>query len=214
MIKGVLFDMDGVLVDSEKYICQAAIDMFKENGIVVHADDFLPFVGAGENRYIGGVAAKYNFRGNIDTMKARTYKIYEEITRGKLEPLEGVIDFIKKCRTKGLKIAVATSADKVKMEINLHEIGLPAETFDATVNGLEIERKKPFPDIFILAATKLGLSAQECLVVEDAINGVEAAKAAGAHCLGLTTSFSCIELSKADWVATTLKFAPDEVLSW
>ncbi len=214
MIKAVLFDMDGVLVDSEEFICEAAMAMFKEKGVTVQPDDFLPFVGTGENRYIGGVAAKYNVEGDINTMKARTYAIYESITRGKLQPLEGVVELIAECKKRGLKTAVATSADKVKMEINLREIGLSAETFDATVNGLEVERKKPSPDIFIIAAEKLGLKASECLVVEDAVNGVEAAKAAGAKCLGLTTSFTAEQLNKADWIAPTLKYAPIEAISW
>lgn len=214
MIKAVLFDMDGVLVDSEEFICKAAIAMFKERGVLVQPSDFLPFVGSGENRYIGGVAAKYNVIANIEEMKARTYAIYENITHGKLQPLEGVLEFIERCRKKGLKTAVATSADKVKMEVNLREIGLSAETFDATVNGLEVERKKPFPDIFEIAAYKLGVNPSECLVVEDAINGVEAAKAAGARCLGLTTSFTAEQLQKADWVASTLKYAPEECLNW
>lgn len=206
--------MDGVLVDSEEFICKAAIAMFKERGIDVRPDDFIPFVGSGENRYLGGVADKYNLNYNIDEIKARTYAIYESITRGNLQPLEGVRDFIAKCKAKGLKIAVATSADKIKMEINLREIGLSTETFDATVNGLEVDRKKPFPDIFEIAAQKLGLIASECLVVEDAINGIEAAKAAGARCLGLTTSFTSEQLQKADWIAPTLKYAPEEAISW
>lgn len=214
MIKAVLFDMDGVLVDSEEFICEAAIAMFKEKGIEVKPEDFIPFVGTGENRYIGGVAEKYSVTGDIEVMKARTYEIYESITRGRLQPLEGVVEFIAKCRQCGLKLAVATSADKIKMEINLREIGLSVDTFDTTVNGLEVERKKPFPDIFIIAAQKLGFNPTECLVVEDAINGIEAAKAAGAKCLGLTTSFTPEQLHKADWIAPTLKYAPEDATGW
>jgi beta-phosphoglucomutase len=214
MIKGVLFDMDGVLVDSEKFICEAAILMFREMGVIVKPEDFQPFVGAGENRYIGGVAEKYGIEEDIILMKDRTYKNYEKITRGKLEPLPGVSAFIAKCKDKGLKIAVATSADKVKMLINLKGIGLSEALFDATVNGLEVERKKPFPDIFITAASKLGCMPEECLVVEDAVNGVKAAKAAGAKCLGLTTSFTKEQLNEADWIAASLAEAPDAVLSW
>jgi beta-phosphoglucomutase len=214
MIKGVLFDMDGVLVDSEKYICEAAIRMFKEMGRAVKSEDFLPFVGTGENRYIGGVAGLYGITEDIARMKERTYQIYETITHGQLEPLSGVLSFIAKCKARGLKMAVATSADKVKMNINLREIGIPEEVFDATVNGLEVERKKPSPDIFIIASQKLGLKPEECLVVEDAVSGVEAAKSAGAKCLGLTTSFTKEQLSKADWTAASLAEAPDEVLNW
>jgi len=69
MIKGVLFDMDGVLADSEQFICKAAIMMFEELGFKVEPDDFKPFVGTGENSYIGGVAGKY--RIEVDIIKVR-----------------------------------------------------------------------------------------------------------------------------------------------
>jgi len=214
MIKGILFDMDGVLVDSEKFICKAAILMFGELGIKARPKDFLPFVGTGENSYIGGVAALYGVKEDIIYMKERTYSIYEKITHGNLQPLPGVLSFISKCRMKNLKMAVATSADKVKMLINLKEIGLDESLFDATVNGLEVARKKPFPDIFITAALKLGVKPQECLVVEDAVSGVQAAKAAGSRCLALTTSFSRELLYEADWISASLADAPEEVLNW
>jgi len=205
MIKAVLFDMDGVLVDSEEYICQAAIEMFKEKGLNVEPEDFLPFVGSGENRYIGGVAEKYDHPLNLERDKARTYEIYAGIVAHKLEPLNGVLDFIDLCKESGLKIAVATSADEVKMNVNLEEIGIPAESFDTTVNGLEIERKKPFPDIYLKAARLLDVHPDECLVVEDAPNGIKAAKSAGMKCLAVATSFPPEELNEADWIARDLE---------
>jgi len=79
MIRGVLFDMDGVLVDSESYICSAAIMMFKEIGVIALPEDFKPFTGMGENRYIGGVAEKHCVQVNIDKVKARTYELYEKL---------------------------------------------------------------------------------------------------------------------------------------
>ena len=214
MIQAVLFDMDGVLIDSEQYICNAAIMMFKEKGYVVQPEDFLPFVGTGENRYIGGVAEKYEIPLDINEAKERTYAIYENITKGKLKALDGVYDFIQKAKEKKLKLAVATSADKIKMDINLQGINLDKGEFDETVNGSEVENKKPAPDIFIIAAKKLEIPPENCLVVEDAVSGVEAAKAAGCKCLGLTTSFPASKLSKADWISQTLADAPDIVLEW
>jgi cytidine deaminase len=83
MIRGVLFDMDGVLVDSEEFICRAAIEMFMESGIETTPEDFKPFTGTGENRYIGGVAEKYGISVDIEKVKARTYEIYGSIVRGK-----------------------------------------------------------------------------------------------------------------------------------
>ncbi len=213
-IEAVLFDMDGVLVDSETYICQAGIAMFAEKGFPVQAKDFLPFTGMGENRYLGGVAEKHEIPFDLEKDKARTYEIYAELVRGKLSPLDGVHPFIGKCRKRGLKMAVASSADPVKVNINLEEIGLKRELFQAIVTGLDIEHKKPAPDIFLKAARLMGADPGRCLVVEDAISGVAAGKAAGARVLALTTSFSPNDLSGADWIAETLATAGEEVLEW
>lgn len=212
--RGVIFDMDGVLLDSEPFICKAACMMFAERGVQVHPDDFLPFVGAGENRYVGGVAEKYNLDVDIEEAKGRTYAIYLDIIKGQLEPLPGVHEFIAACHQAGKKTALATSADDIKAEGNLREIGLPTSTFDAIVTGLQVVHKKPHPEIFLTAAQRLELDPRECLVVEDAVNGVAAAKAAGCRCLGLTTSFSPAQLAGADWFAPNLAEAPPEVLHW
>ena len=213
-IEAVLFDMDGVLVDSEAFICQAGRTMFAEKGYTVLAEDFLPFTGMGENRYLGGVAEKHQIPFDLEKDKARTYEIYADLVRGKLSPLDGVHDFIGKCRDRGLKMAVASSADPVKVNINLEEIGLGKELFQAVVTGLDIEHKKPAPDIFLKAAKLIGANPEHCLVVEDAISGVAAGKAAGARVLALTTSFSSRELVAADWITETLATTGVEVLEW
>jgi len=214
MIEAVLFDMDGVLVDSEEFICMAAILMFQDKGLMVNKEDFIPFIGMGENRYLGGVAEKYGFPFDVETDKSRTYEIYRGITMGLLKPLPGVYNFIRKCKDKNLKIAVATSADEIKMLINLHEIGLPIATFDATVNGLEVGRKKPFPDIYLEAAKRLNVDPTNCLVVEDAISGEQAGKAAGCKVLAITGSFAAEEFLLADWKTADLDSAPDDCLLW
>jgi len=214
MIKGVLFDMDGVLADSEQFICKAAIMMFAELGFKVEPDDFKPFVGTGENSYIGGVAGKYGIEVDIIKAKARTYEIYQTIIRGNLKPLPGAAEMVSKCHNLGLKLALATSADRIKMQANLNEIGIPASSFDATVTGLDVVNKKPYPDIYIKAAGKLGLRAAECLVVEDAVSGITAARRAGCRCLAVSTSFAAEMLSEADWICDSLENAPDEALKW
>lgn len=214
MLKGILFDMDGVLVDSEEYIFEATKMMFAEHGIVVKREDTFPFVGTGENNYISGIGKANGFEVEIERDKARTYQIYAEITHGKLQALPGVKAFIQRCREFGLKLAIASSADKVKILINLSEIGLSPENFQAIVNGQDVEKKKPFPDIYLLAARRLELDPKECLVVEDAISGVTAGKAANCKCLALTTSFSADLLSEADWICSDLSKVPKEATSW
>lgn len=113
-LKAVLFDMDGVLVESEEYIKKAGVEMFREKGYIVDPNDFLEFTGMGENRYLGGVAQKNNIPFDLEKDKSRTYEIYDELVTNKIEALPGVMEFIEKCKLKGLKIAVATSADRKK----------------------------------------------------------------------------------------------------
>lgn len=211
---GIIFDMDGVLVDSEAYICRAGCQMFKELGLTVRPEDFTPFIGTGENRFLGGVAEKYNFPVDIEQIKKRTYDIYLEIIKGSLKPLPGVNAFIEKCKAQGKKLAVASSADRRKVTGNLHEIGLSLQQFEAVIVGEDVEHKKPAPDIFLLAAKRLAIPPEACLVIEDAVSGVTAAKAAGARCLALTTSFDREQLHHADFWAENLATAPDEVLCW
>jgi len=197
-LEGVLFDMDGVLADSEEFIAAAAKAMFAETyGVTVALEDFLPFVGAGEDRYLGGVAAQYGVTPDLPRDKARTYEIYGALIQGRLQPLPGAIAFVKAARARGLRTALATSADKPKMTSTLGAIGLSPEDFDATINGLDVVRKKPFPDIFLEAARRVGLEPGSCLVVEDAVNGVKSALAAGCRCLALSTTFSEAELRAA-----------------
>jgi HAD superfamily hydrolase (TIGR01509 family) len=214
MILGVIFDMDGVLVDSEPFIAAAMVRMFGEKGYTVHPDDLRPFIGTGEDNILKGVADAHQITLDLERDKARTYAIYLDLVHGNLRPLDGVLDFVRTCRERGLKIAVASSADAVKVKGNLLEIGLPLSTFDVIVSGNEVTHKKPSPEIFLEAARRLGLDPSTCLVVEDAIAGVAAAKAAGARCLALTTSFTPSQLSEADWVASTLAEAPGGVLEW
>lgn len=211
---GVIFDMDGVLVDSEPFICRAACLMFKELGLAVEPGDFTPFIGTGENRFIGGVAEKYNFPIEIEQVKKRTYDIYLDIIKGSLTPLPGVFEFIDKCAALGKTMAVASSADRRKVVGNLQEIGLAPERFETIVVGEDVVHKKPAPEIFLLAAKRLALPPETCLVVEDAVSGVAAAKAAGMRCLALTTSFDRRQLQDADYFAAHLADASDEVLGW
>jgi HAD superfamily hydrolase (TIGR01509 family) len=210
----VIFDMDGVLVLSEPILAQAAARMFAEKGYTVRHEEFRPFIGMGEARYLGGVAEARGVPFDPERDKARTYDLYLDLIKGRLKPLPGVVEFVAECRHRGLKIAVASSADAIKVRGNLQEIGLPPETFDAVVDGTLVTRKKPAPDIFLEACRRLDLDPASCLVVEDAVAGVAAAKAAGARCLAVTTSFPPEQLAQADWVVHGLDHAPDGVLDW
>jgi len=200
MIQLAIFDMDGVLTDSEPLINAAAIAMFRELGTVAQPDDFLPFVGTGEDRYIGGVAEKYQLSLNLAQAKRRTYEIYLQLVPEKLTAFPGAVELVERCRKAGLLIAVASSADAVKVNANLKQIGLPPETWHAVISGEDVVRKKPAPDVFLSAAKLLGIAPRDCVVIEDAVNGIEAAKAAGMRCIAVAQTFSAAKLARADVV--------------
>lgn len=205
MIEAVIFDMDGVLADSEPIICEAAMIMFREKGLEVKAEDFLPFVGAGENRYIGGVAEKYDFEIDITEAKARTYEIYLALVPDKLNSFEGASSFVMQCRKAGYETAVASSADRIKVQANLAKIGLPEASWSCVISAEDVEHRKPAPDIFLTAAAAMDVAPESCLVIEDAINGIEAARAAGMHCFAVASSFPQEKLEGADRVFAGIK---------
>jgi len=203
-ILAVIFDMDGVLTDSEPLINRAAITMFKEKGVVVQPDDFLPFVGTGENRYIGGVAEKYALALDLAAAKRRVYEIYLQLVPTQLNAFPGAQRLVRLCQSAGLRVAVASSADEIKICANLLKIGLPPRTWDAIVTGEDVAARKPAPDIFLTAATRLGVAAASCVVVEDAVNGVQAAKAAGMRCVAVAQTFPPERLHEADLVRPSI----------
>ncbi|HEY9174346.1 MAG TPA: HAD-IA family hydrolase [Verrucomicrobiae bacterium] len=203
-MKAVIFDMDGVLTDSEPLINAAAVAMFHERGLVVQPEDFLPFVGTGEDRYLGGVAEQYRFPLDIPAAKQRTYEIYLDLVPRELRAFPGARELVQACRRSGLKTAVASSADLIKIEANLRQIRLPPETWDALVSAEDATHKKPAPDLFLAAARKLGVTPAECVVVEDAVNGIQAAKAAGMRCVAVAQTFPAANLQAANLVRENL----------
>jgi beta-phosphoglucomutase len=205
--RAFIFDMDGVLCDSEPFIAEAACRMFETvYQTRVTPEDFEPFVGTGEDRYLGGVAEKYGITLTMPRDKETTYHLYAECVQNRLQPVEGVVEFIRKASRGGVRLAVATSADHFKMKVNMDAIGLDESLFDALVTGNDIQHKKPAPDIFLEAAKQLGVPPGQCVVFEDAVTGVQAAKAAGAYCVGVATFFSPDDLKRAGADGTIISF--------
>ena len=202
----IIFDMDGVLVDSEPVIEAAAIAGLKEYGVEAEPEDFTPFIGAGEDRYIGGVAEKYGVAYKKE-MKDRVYEIYLEIVDDKLKVFKGTKEVLNQLTDDGYNLALASSADAVKIEANLKVADISQSLFEAIVSGEDVEEKKPAPEIYLKTADKMGEAPATCLVVEDSVHGVKSAKAANMKCAAITTSFSREELKEAgaDFVGEDIK---------
>ena len=191
----VIFDMDGVLVDSEPAITQAAIESLAERGIAAVRGDFKQFTGMGDDLFIGGVARIHG--GEYDpAMKARAYEIY-------MAHMERVGVFpaskraIESLAASGFAVAVASASDRIKVEANIAAVGVDISIFAVVLTGSDVTRKKPDPEIFAKTARMAGYAPERCVVIEDAISGVQAARAAGMDCVAVLTSFDAEKLLDA-----------------
>ena len=165
--------------------------------------------GRGEDRYIGGVAEKYGLAYRTE-MKERVHEIYHDLIQQKLRPHPGAKKLLQELSRRPGKVALASSSDHVKINASLKAAGIPADAFDLIVSGEEVPRKKPSPDIYLETARRIGADPSECVVIEDAVNGVQAAKAAGMTCIAVTNSFSGETLAEAgaDYITASLSDVP------
>jgi len=218
----LLLDMDGVLCESEALTRDAAKRLLKDRyDLDVDDQAFKPFVGAGEARFLAGAArhpgGPDSDRGgvdiDVDAELPRLYDLYERMVKGRLEAMPGAAACVERCHALGLPVVVASSANHRKVQANLHAIGLAPARFSALVVGEDVERKKPDPAVFLLAAERVGVAPERCVVVEDALRGVEAARRAGMRAIGMTTSFSAEALRDAGAVATITSLA-EWVRTW
>ena len=188
MKKAVLFDMDGVLIDSEVVMLHAAMEGFQPFGIDATPEDFAPYVGAGENAYLGNVARKYGVAYTPE-VRDHVYDVYgEKINRSYTCPRAGEI--IAALTEQGIPFAICSSADKVKIHHNLRALGSPETAFPAIVSGEDVTKNKPEPEIYEKGAAILGVKPEECIVVEDTLNGIRAGKSSGATTVAVGTSLN------------------------
>jgi beta-phosphoglucomutase-like phosphatase (HAD superfamily) len=207
-MKGLIFDVDGVLGDSEAIIAQATIRMFKDlYGIEPTVEDFQPFIGTGAERYVEGPAEKYGIVVNISEAVELRHKYFIEILNSGVDiSFPGATDLIDAALDAGeWRLAIATSSAKDKSEATLKAARVDFSRFHAYIHGDMITHKKPDPEIFLTAAGALGVPPIRCVAIEDAITGVKAAKAAGMSCIGVTNSFARDELREADVVVSSLE---------
>ncbi|MCY1151717.1 MAG: cytidine deaminase [Sphaerochaetaceae bacterium] len=193
-IKAILFDFDGVLVDSEKVISKISLEVFNDLGIYPKEEDFLPFIGGGDKIFIESIAKLYNTEIDFEsTIK----KIHDKYYESEIPLINGALDFLARSKNAGFKIAIVSSAKRKKVLKNLKALNLGEDYFDLVVTGDNIVRNKPYGDIYQYAALNLKVPYNNCLVVEDSLLGVRAAKEAQCKVIALSTSHPFEDLEKA-----------------
>ena len=193
--KAILFDMDGVLIESEYLMRASAIRALADYGVHAKHEDFLEFTGMGEDRFVGGVAEKHGLVYKTE-MKELAYDYFGQRVKEEAHVPAGVKEMLEALHGNGLVLAVCSAADLRKVRYNLMAIGVDESIFAALVTGSDVARKKPFPDIYLEGARRIGMEPKDCLVIEDALSGIQAAHAAGMDAVGVPTTFSKEELAE------------------
>jgi beta-phosphoglucomutase-like phosphatase (HAD superfamily) len=202
MLRAVIFDMDGVLVDSEPYHHQAETRIFANLGISVPEEERRTFVGMSGRKMWEMVKERHAPRKSVEELMSfdRVQRLSFFSTIGPIQPIPGVTRLLEDLRAHKMKIGLASSSimDLIRLITGAAGIG---NYFDILVCGEEVQHGKPAPDIFLRAAMLLGVGTRECVVIEDSENGVRAAKAARIACVGFDNpGFRCQDLSMADLV--------------
>lgn len=181
--QAVIFDMDGVLVDSEPLHIQTEKRMFRKMNLDISDEEHAGYMGTATDVMWKQIISKRNLPLDIAEMTELT--IQEGLpffySLEKIDPMPGLIDLLEKLNVKKIPMAVASSSDTETIRVILEKSGL-RKYFQHAVSSSEVGKSKPEPDVFLHAAKLLGVAPENCVVFEDSKNGIKAAKAAGMFC--------------------------------
>ena len=201
MIKAIIFDMDGVIVDSEPLHYKVFMAYTKSKfGLSISDQEYNTFIGTTNLHIYSTLQKKYGIEGDLESIiEEYENQCLDFLLCSKTEkPIQGVDVLVKNLHKNKIKLALASSSPKKSINAVLNLFGLD-HFFDVKVSGQDVEYSKPAPDIFLRAAELLAISPEDCLVFEDSRNGVMAAKAAGMQCIAYYNPNSGNQdLSRAD----------------
>lgn len=198
MLKAVIFDMDGVLIDSEPMHARVAMMVLKEYGITVTNDYICTFIGTTNRKMFETMIDDFHIDATVEDLLTLDAKILKKVHEEEGYPaIEGTKELIIDLYNNGIKLAIASSSSAAMIEEVTNALGI-RKYFTKLVSGANIKHPKPAPDVFLMAAKELGVDPSECMIIEDSMHGVVAAKAAGMKSIGFINKNSGNQdLSKA-----------------
>jgi HAD superfamily hydrolase (TIGR01509 family) len=210
VIEAVIFDMDGVLIDSEPIHTEATRAMLADLGIEYVSDPNENFVGCTDWDVFHALRARYGLAGDEGQLSAAWVARSVKLLSRPLVPMRGVPDVLHVLRRSGIRLALASSSAPPIIAATLNGLGL-SSVFEITVSGHDVERGKPAPDIFLEAARRLEVRPEALLIVEDSFNGLSAAVAAGIRCVAVP----CPSTARQDLTGAAVRLADlTELLPW
>ena len=200
--EAVIFDMDGVLIDSEPIHIGIEKQLFDKLGIDVSETVHRSYMGASNEFMYSDLRSRFKLSESV-TELIESDELFRSDYFQRLDTIpanDGLISLLGQIKTAGLKLAVATSSSPEIANLLLNKCGI-ASFFDAIVTTSEAGKSKPSPDVYLLAAQKIGVSPEDCIVFEDSPNGLLSAKSAGMFCVVIQSDSELIQkLSKADYL--------------
>ena len=200
VMKAVIFDMDGVLIDSQPYHFKADIDTMAEYGVIKDQKFYEAFAGTLTDNRMRTLRDMFGLDVPAEELIEKREKMILDIMANEdIKPVSGIPELLRSIKALGLKTAVASSSGIELIKLVLDRLGI-AVYFDSITSGNDVKRGKPSPDIFLLAAERIGVNPRDCFVVEDSENGVKAAKSAGMKALGYinpTSGYQCLDMADA-----------------
>ena len=187
--KAFIFDMDGVIIDSEKLHSITKVQAIRSFGVEVREAELNleSYVGRSAKSFFSDVIAKYPELGDDwEVLAKKKHELYQKILREDpdLKPIDGIPELLDRLKEKGYRIGLGSSSVMANTAMVEVCFGILDDVV-AIAGGSEVENAKPAPDVYLLAASRLGIAPENCTVVEDATAGIAAAKAAGMRCIAV-----------------------------
>ncbi|NID12225.1 HAD family hydrolase [Fibrivirga algicola] len=197
MLKAVIFDMDGVIADTNPHHQIAWRKYYEQHGRTLTDADFVAYVSGKHNRDILGHLFPDNSIGvaDFDRLAYEKEALFREIYAPDVVAVPGLVDFLKVLKAHGIKTAVATSAPVENLDFVMDALEL-RPYFDELLHEKLVTRPKPDPEIYLKAMSMLGVSPEESIVFEDSMTGIKAGRSAGARVIGLATTHTIDELAE------------------
>ena len=200
MIKAVIFDLDGVIAETEHIHIQAEKETMLKNGVKISENELHKYTGTTAKQMFTDLIRKYRLQITFEEIFNQKEEIMFKLLEKEIQPTKGVVPLLRMLKQKGIKLGIGSSSHRRLIKFVLKKLNITS-LFDAIVGAEDIVNSKPDPETFLTCAKRLRVSVDACLVVEDAKLGIEAAKSAGMRCLGYRNPDSGDQdLSKADIV--------------
>ncbi|MFC1965552.1 HAD family hydrolase [Chloroflexota bacterium] len=209
--KAVIWDMDGVIIDTAPYHLKVWQEVFRKSGVNFTEEQFRQSFGQRNDAIIRSVLGEEVSQYELDSISAEKEENFRLKIRQNIKPLAGVIGLMKSLAECRFKMALASSAPIENIQLLIRGLGID-KRFQSIISGDYVAEGKPSPQVFLLAAEKLGIKPRRCVVIEDAVAGVTAARRAGMHCVAVTNTHPEASLSEADLVVSSLEAVTVDVL--